>query len=307
MANKYEKVEWEDRQSQYPNRRKLVATEIENVYEVERAEGEVTEPGNAFDATNMNGLEDRVYSAFDTLDSSDIQVLDKGNHFVATELDGVLSELFTSASNGKSAIATAIGSPASSSDTFGQLASKITAGKGQIASAIGSGSSSDTFSKLAELIKGLNTSITSLNNQINSGKTQIVNAIGNTRNGPASAAESFEQLANRIKNDKTSFYMGQVFVPGGRWPEKTCFKQKINVSFGFKPTQIFLFRIPLDFTTFSLSEALMYNPIQESVPDGRWSRGIDEITETGFTIWVTVASGPGGSMSSCTPQIFAYA
>lgn len=163
MANKYEKVEWEDRQSQYPNRRKMIPTEIENVYEVERAEGEVTEPGNAFDATNMNGLEDRVYSAFDTLDSSDIQVLDKGNHFVATDLEGVLGELFTSASNGKSAIATAIGSPASNSDSFAQLASKITAGKGQIASAIGetrngSASTSESFVQLANRIKNDKTS-----------------------------------------------------------------------------------------------------------------------------------------------------
>lgn len=158
MANKYEKVEWEDRQSQYPNRRKMIPTEIENVYEVERAEGEVTEPGNAFDAANMNGLEDRVYSAFDTLDSSDIRVLDKGNHFVATDLEGVLGELFTSASNGKTAIATAIGSPASSSDSFAQLASKITAGKGQIASAIGetrngAAANNESFQRLSDRVK----------------------------------------------------------------------------------------------------------------------------------------------------------
>lgn len=125
MANKFEKKEWVDRQSQYPSRRKLTATTIENVYEVDRAEGEVTEPGNAFDAQNMNDLEDRIYSALGTLDGTDISILDKTNIFTKTNLEDVLVELFMYASNGKKEIANAIGGSASQSESFQQLADRI--------------------------------------------------------------------------------------------------------------------------------------------------------------------------------------
>lgn len=56
-------------------------------------------------------------------------ISDTGNNFVATNVEGALSELFTNVSNGKTTIATAItgkGVPASASDTFAQLGSKIT-------------------------------------------------------------------------------------------------------------------------------------------------------------------------------------
>jgi len=49
-------------------------------------------------------------------------------HFTATDVEGALNELFTSVSDGKTLIATAIadkGIPASGSDTFSQLANKI--------------------------------------------------------------------------------------------------------------------------------------------------------------------------------------
>lgn len=57
-----------------------------------------------------------------------ITIKDTGNNFTATNVEGALSELFQSASNGKGLIATAItgkGVDASSSDTFAQLATKI--------------------------------------------------------------------------------------------------------------------------------------------------------------------------------------
>lgn len=57
-----------------------------------------------------------------------ITIKDTNNNFTATNVEGALSELFQSASNGKGLIATAItgkGVDASSSDTFAQLATKI--------------------------------------------------------------------------------------------------------------------------------------------------------------------------------------
>jgi len=60
--------------------------------------------------------------------AKNIAIEDAGGHFTATDVEGALNELFTSVSNGKSLIATAItdkGIPASGSDTFSQLANKI--------------------------------------------------------------------------------------------------------------------------------------------------------------------------------------
>lgn len=126
----YDPKEWEDRQSQYPNRRKLVETDLDDVYEIERAEGEVTETGNRFNAENMNDLERRVAAAFANLNDSEITVQDKNNHFTSAKLNGVLDELFTFAGDGKKAIAAAIGTTqggtATQSMSFAQLAALIT-------------------------------------------------------------------------------------------------------------------------------------------------------------------------------------
>lgn len=60
--------------------------------------------------------------------ASSVTVADAGGLLTATDVEGALTELFTFASNGKSAIAAAItgmGQAASGSDTFAQLAAKI--------------------------------------------------------------------------------------------------------------------------------------------------------------------------------------
>lgn len=59
----FEKKVWNDRQSEHPARRRLTPTENDNEYEVSRAEGLVMEEGDAFDATTMNDLENRVANA----------------------------------------------------------------------------------------------------------------------------------------------------------------------------------------------------------------------------------------------------
>lgn len=158
MANKFEKKEWIDRQSQYPSRRKLIPTNTENVFDVERSEGDVTEPGNAFDAQNMNNLEDRVYNAFESLDGSDISINDPEQHFTKNDLDGVLYELFTFAADGKKAIADAVGgSPSMTFEELANLANNETIKK-TIAEAIGETKSGtptgeESIEELAGLIK----------------------------------------------------------------------------------------------------------------------------------------------------------
>ncbi|MEG1687428.1 MAG: hypothetical protein RR276_06045, partial [Angelakisella sp.] len=63
----YEKKTWVNRQSEFPNRRKLVATSTANVYEIERVEGLVVEEGDAFEQARMNALETRIATGFDQL------------------------------------------------------------------------------------------------------------------------------------------------------------------------------------------------------------------------------------------------
>lgn len=64
------------------------------------------------------------------LDAADIDITDSGGHFTATDVEGALSELFTSVSNGKTDIAASItgkGGTASGDDTFAELADAIDA------------------------------------------------------------------------------------------------------------------------------------------------------------------------------------
>ncbi len=66
MSNPYVSFTWVDRDSEYPNRRKLVdtTTQEEKQYYVSRDEGTVSEQGTPFEAYYMNNLESRVNDAF---------------------------------------------------------------------------------------------------------------------------------------------------------------------------------------------------------------------------------------------------
>lgn len=61
----YEKKTWEDRVSEYPNRRTLVKSDnSQETVTVERSEGNISKTGDAFSAENMNDLETRIDDAF---------------------------------------------------------------------------------------------------------------------------------------------------------------------------------------------------------------------------------------------------
>lgn len=123
MANKFEKRTWPDRQSQHPARRRLIPTDTEGTYDVEREEGEVTEAGRSFSKENMEDLEERIYAAFENLDAADITLIDSEKHFTANTVEEALKELFQYAADGKAAIAGALNT--SASNTFDGLAAKI--------------------------------------------------------------------------------------------------------------------------------------------------------------------------------------
>ena len=83
MNNPYVGKTWVDRISEYPTRRLLTdttdPTDTKEVY-VTRQEGTVTEAGDVFDASTMNGLESRINTAFSALSPAGF-----------TELTGTLS------------------------------------------------------------------------------------------------------------------------------------------------------------------------------------------------------------------------
>lgn len=68
MATFYQK-QWEDRDSDYPNRRILtdVSTGTTQTVMVERDEGQIQKQGDLFNASNMNGLEGRIAAAINAL------------------------------------------------------------------------------------------------------------------------------------------------------------------------------------------------------------------------------------------------
>ena len=69
----FSKKTWKDRVSQYINRRLLTDSDGNTQQvTVTRDEGSVTEAGDAFSASNMNDLEDRIEDAFDALTAADI-------------------------------------------------------------------------------------------------------------------------------------------------------------------------------------------------------------------------------------------
>lgn len=260
MANKFEKKEWVDRQSQYPSRRKLTATTIENVYEVERAEGEVTEPGNAFDALNMNDLEARIYAALGSLDGSDIAILDRNNLFTKTNLEDVLVELFTYASNGKILIANAIGGDAAASNTFSVLAQKILSGKSQIASAVGTTKSgiltgSEAFADIAKFIS-----------------------------------------ANKCSFSAD----GRAYIAGEEFPANNeLWEKRISFDFGFTPNRIATSGPSINFESgagFTANFGININNNPPDLESGRYGIGVKDLSENGFTIWYKSGSS-SGSMS----------
>lgn len=95
--------EWKDRLAEFAGRRKLtnVSTGEETTVDVSRAEGEVSQAGDAFSAANMNDLEQRIKDGFDKVDTNlEWKLLDSvtGNTIVTLPED--FSELFILAKAG---------------------------------------------------------------------------------------------------------------------------------------------------------------------------------------------------------------
>ena len=70
----YQRKTWENRESEYPNRRKL--TEVSpGVYDVDRAEGLVVKDGNAFEDIEMNDFEGRIEEGINEVAAATLQYM----------------------------------------------------------------------------------------------------------------------------------------------------------------------------------------------------------------------------------------
>lgn len=64
----FSKKTWLDRIAEYPTRRRLKKSDgTDEIVSVSREEGAISQEGDAFSAANMNDLEDRVASEFNSL------------------------------------------------------------------------------------------------------------------------------------------------------------------------------------------------------------------------------------------------
>lgn len=77
---------WKDRLVEFSGRRKLknVSTNEEIIYDVSRSEGTIMQVGDQFSAENMNNLEQRIKTEFDSVNSS----LNDGNMSFTVGEDG---------------------------------------------------------------------------------------------------------------------------------------------------------------------------------------------------------------------------
>ena len=67
----FQKKEWKNRVSEYPNRRTITNTDTQEVItaEIARDEGTVTQVGDTYSAENMNDLEDRISDIVDLIEA----------------------------------------------------------------------------------------------------------------------------------------------------------------------------------------------------------------------------------------------
>lgn len=94
----FEKKTWTDRISEYITRRKLtnVSSGTEQIVDVERYEGEISQAGDAFSAANMNDLEDRIDEAITDLEGSFSSALTALKDTAIAQAVGANGSTFTS-------------------------------------------------------------------------------------------------------------------------------------------------------------------------------------------------------------------
>lgn len=106
-------------------------------------------------ADNAEALEGKVSSHLEDMTAHGIGDRTQLKTTAKDTLVNAVNELFTSASSGKSAIATAAGSPSTSAETFSQLATDITNGKNNIYNAITAKGITPATKNFADLVSSI--------------------------------------------------------------------------------------------------------------------------------------------------------
>jgi len=112
--------------------------------------------------TNKQSVTGAINEVAKYKNAANISVADSSNLFTSKNVEGVLKELFTFANNGKTGLASVIGSPATSSYTFDQIKNFIQTQKANLAANInskgGAASNSETLQSLVNKVSSISTS-----------------------------------------------------------------------------------------------------------------------------------------------------
>ena len=101
MAAGFTQKEWKDRITEFPTRRQLaIVSEADSgmTVDVSRAEGLVSQEGDAYSAANMNGLEQRIKASFDNVDS-DVNGVKSSVNAAGNNISGLTTRMGTAENN----------------------------------------------------------------------------------------------------------------------------------------------------------------------------------------------------------------
>lgn len=129
--------------------------------------------------------------------AKNIGIEDAAGNFTSTDVEGALAELFQFANNGKSSIATVIGSPAKTSDTFAQLANTLQTLKNNLVSIMGVGAGTDAFNVLINT--SLNAKRDELANKLGASTSLNLHALLNN-----TTDNTLQHLKNQLANNLSS-------------------------------------------------------------------------------------------------------
>lgn len=101
MAAGFTQKEWKDRITEFPTRRQLaIVSESDSgmTVDVSRAEGLVSQEGDAYSAANMNGLEQRIKASFDNVDN-DVNGVKSLVNAAGNNISGLTTRMGTAENN----------------------------------------------------------------------------------------------------------------------------------------------------------------------------------------------------------------
>lgn len=314
----YEKKEWKNRVVEKPMTF-VAMSNLDGTVTLQPKEGNVAEEGTPVDAENMNRIEKGIADAHDKLNNFKIPVMSvngKNNGDIILTANDIktsenktietkLTELFQYASNGKNAIAGAVGG-VTGQNSFQDIANYITTKRNDIGSRLGA----SDYGNMQRLVDW------TFQRQIDLANQLVAKGVG------ANNQENLGQLVNKVSQIQTGGWISSgdiVWSPPETGREGCSIKLEIN-SLNFRP-KVLVFRIGglaymrynekfwlgslisiqfPDYTqytakTFSFHDSYSKDFIIMNVD-------LNSIFNNGFIATVKVAIGPNQSSTSIRPQ-----